>query len=180
MTNFPEKAYAQDHEQLGTTVIHIRKEKKYDRKEKEDGRKERTILHNALPPILAQLQPVQLKGVMLLLTFLHILPQWDEAGNNRGSATALLLRCQEENQRHPVEIRLTRMDRGVHLWVLQNPTMLFSTSDLIKSCNENIGWVFLKEFNIVLSLLKSNTMREVPDFKREGRKLKHSPSEIFI
>lgn len=117
---------------------------------------------------------------MLLLTFLHILPQWDEAGNNRGSATALLLRCQEENQRHPVGIGLTWMDWGVHLWVLQNPTMLFSTSDLIKPCNENVGWDFLKEFNIVLSLLKSNIMREVLYFKRRGRRLKHSPCEIFI
>lgn len=47
----------------------------------------------------------------------------------------------------------------------------------MKLCTES--WVgFFKEFDIVLTLLKSNTMGEVSDFKRSGRRPKHSTSEV--
>lgn len=60
MINLPGKAHAQDREQLGTIVVHIRKEK-------EDRTKEGTILQDTLPPIPVDLQPVQMLEVMLLL-----------------------------------------------------------------------------------------------------------------
>lgn len=103
---------------------------------------------------------------------------WIE-GSIRGSGTILLLQCQEENQRSPAGIGLTWKEQGVHLWCYRIPQWFpapkFSGS--MKPCTES--WVgFFKEFDIVLTLLKSNTMGEIPDFKRSGRRPKHSTSEV--
>lgn len=43
-----------------------------------------------------------------------------------------------------------------------------------------MGGIFLEDFDILLTLLKSNTMEEVPNFKRSGRRPKHSTSEVSI
>lgn len=43
-----------------------------------------------------------------------------------------------------------------------------------------MGGIFLEDFDIILTLLKSNTMGEVPNLKKSGRRPKHSTSEVSI